>query len=257
MKGSCPANVTRFTPGGTNPDIRILPIEAPVSIEFNGIGYAVMMATPNELEDFALGFALSERIVEKRSDLEEVLVQPIERGWLVKIQIAAHCVGPMIERVRVRVSESSCGLCGLENLEQVMRPLPCLAASPELPPVPIFQALAELPGHQPLNAETGGVHAAAFCSMEGNIQFAREDVGRHTALDKLIGAMSKQGIEPTSGFMLLSSRCSYELVEKAVTAGCPTLVTVSTATSLAVSRASEAGLRLIALARPDSALRFN
>lgn len=249
-------HVRRLTPGDGTKAIRSIPVESPIALEFNGIGYAVMMATPVDLEDFAAGFSLSEGVVRNRGEIEEIETVETGQGWLLKIRIAKARVEPMIERVRVRVSESSCGLCGLENLEMVNRPLPVLPPPIAVQPEAIFLALSALDGHQPLNAATGGAHVAAFCSPDGHIRAAREDVGRHCALDKLIGALARAGIDPSSGFLLLSSRCSYELVEKTVIAGCTVLVTISTATSLAVERAQASGLRLIALARPDAALEM-
>ena len=254
MTGSTGVAVHRITPTGGDHITRAVPIEAPIAIEYNGIGYAVMMATPTDLGDFATGFSLSERIVGSAAQVESVEARETPDGWLLKIQIAPQCVAPMIERVRVRVSESSCGLCGLENLEQIARPLPPVSARLDVPDAAIFAALAALRNHQPLNTQTGGAHAAAFCAVDGQILLAREDVGRHTAFDKLIGALARAGIPAASGFFLLSSRCSYELVEKAVIAGCSTLVTVSMATSLAIERGRRAGLKLIFLARPDAAL---
>lgn len=255
MSGSVAIPAQRIAPDALPRTItRYVPIEAPIAIEYNGIGYAVMMATPTDLDDFAIGFSLSERIIGAASDVTCVEAVETDLGWLLKIDIAQTCVAPMIERVRVRVSESSCGLCGLENLEQVARPLPVLDASPAITDTAIFRAIKALRNHQPLNLATGGAHAAAFCDGAGQLLFTREDVGRHCALDKLIGALARDGMTPQSGFFLLSSRCSYELVEKTVIARCPALVTISTATSLAVDRARAAGLQLIALARPDSAL---
>jgi FdhD protein len=145
-------------------------------------------------------------------------------------------------------------LCGIENLEQALRPLPALLPTSTAGPAAIFHALEALRAHQPLNMATGAVHAAALCAADGAIRIAREDVGRHNAFDKLIGAMARADMTWDGGFALLSARCSYELVEKAVLAGCPLLVTVSMATSLAVERAAEAGLELIALARSDAML---
>ncbi len=257
MSGAVEVAALTLTPDGAHPSTRALPVEAPIAIEYNGIGYAVMMATPMDLEDFAVGFSLSERIVSRAAEIEEVEPHETPNGWLLKIQIAQSAVAPMIERVRVRVSESSCGLCGLENLEQVNRPLPLVMAQVKVAPEAIFAALDALRDHQPLNAATGGAHAAAFCDRLGNILLAREDVGRHCAFDKLIGAMARAGHRSSEGFALLSSRCSYELVEKAVIAGFPLLVTISTATSLAVSRAAQANLRLIALARADAMLELS
>ena len=255
MSGSVAIPAQRITPDAPHyATTRTVPVEAPIAIEYNGIGYAVMMATPTDLEDFAIGFSLSERIIGSASDVTSIEALETELGWLLKIAIAETCVAPMIERVRVRVSESSCGLCGLENLEQVARPLPVLDASPAITDEAIFRAIEALHNHQPLNLATGGAHAAAFCDRGGRILVTREDVGRHCALDKLIGALARDGMTPQSGFFLLSSRCSYELVEKTVIAACSALVTISTATSLAVERARAAGLQLIALARPDSAL---
>jgi len=159
-----------------------------------------------------------------------------------------------LDRARRRVSESSCGLCGMENIEQILRPLPPLTTRIATNSAAVVRALSSLQEHQPLSRVTGAVHAAAFCAPDGRICCVREDVGRHNALDKLIGALAVQGITASSGFMLLSARCSYELVEKTVRARCPMLVTISAPTSLAVERAIAADLTLVTLARPDSAL---
>jgi FdhD protein len=249
--------VTRLTPDDESSALRTLPTEAPIAIEYNGIGYAVMMATPHELEDFVTGFSLSERIIASREEIEGIDAHETDKGWIVRVTLCQERVDPMLERVRVRVSESSCGLCGLENLEQIARPLPPMQAQLDVSRAALFKALTALRAHQPLNAETGGAHVAAFCTPEGAIVVAREDVGRHCALDKLIGALARAKISPQTGFFLLSSRCSYELVEKTVVAGCPLLVTISTATTLAADRAAAAGLRLIALARPDAMLEID
>jgi FdhD protein len=253
-EGAAEQRVRRLAPDGHSEARRTLPIEAAIAVEFNGIGYAVMMATPTELEEFVTGFALSERIVLSADEIGEIAAHQTEKGWRVQVQIAPERVAAMIERVRVRVSESSCGLCGLENLEQVARPLPPVTAVLEVADAALFAALGHLRRYQPLNALTGGVHAAAFCDVRGNVRLVREDVGRHNALDKLIGALARARISPTTGFFLLSSRCSFELVEKTVLAGCPLLVTISTATTLAATRAAAAGLRLVVLARPDAML---
>jgi FdhD protein len=233
---------------------RAVAIESPIAIEINGLGYAVMMATPADLADFAYGFCLSERLIDAAADVIDVEDHDAANGTILRVTLAPERVDRVVERVRHRVSESSCGLCGIENLEQALRPLPPLAATSRADAPAIFRALEGLRAHQPLNAATGAVHAAALCGADGAIRLAREDVGRHNAFDKLIGAMLRAGADWDGGFALLSARCSYELVEKAVLAGCPLLVTISMATSLAVERAAEAGLRLIALARPDSML---
>lgn len=254
MTGTKDVAVLRLTPDDATPATRTLPSEAPIALEYNGVGYAVMMATPDQLEDFVLGFSLSERIIGSSDDVLGLDIHETNKGWIVRATLAQDYVEPMLERVRVRVSESSCGLCGMENLEQISRPLPRVVSMVEIRTEALFSALAQLRAHQPLNAMTGGAHVAAFCTPEGQIRLAREDVGRHCALDKLIGAMARAHMSAKDGFFLLSSRCSYELVEKTVIAGCPVLVTISTATTLAAERAEEAGLRLIALARPDAML---
>ena len=233
---------------------RIIAAEVPVAISLLGLGYAVMMATPADLEDFAFGFALSERLIDSASDVVRVDVREEESGILLGIELVPACHDRVLARVRHRVGDSSCGLCGIENLEQALRPLPTVPAPAALAPEAIFRALDAIRAHQPLNAETGAVHAAAFCDAQGEVLAAREDVGRHNAFDKLIGHGLRESRDMGAGFALLTARCSYELVEKAALAGLPMLVTISAPTSLAVERAEEAGLTLIALARSDSVL---
>ncbi|MBA3896662.1 MAG: formate dehydrogenase accessory sulfurtransferase FdhD [Sphingomonadaceae bacterium] len=234
--------------------VRPVAIETPVAIAFNGIGYAVMMASPVDLDDFAVGFARGERLIERARDV--LSIDRVERpqGELLRVNLAPECATRVVDRVRHRVSESSCGLCGIENLEQALRPLPRVAAQSATDEAAVFRALGELRSRQPLNAATGAVHAAAQCAADGSIVRVREDVGRHNAFDKLIGAMLRECAKWDGGFALLSARCSYELVEKAVLSGCPMLATISAPTTLAVARAAEAGLRLIVLARSDAIL---
>lgn len=247
--------VTRIGAGGeTAAEQRQVPAEVPVAISFLGIGYAVMMATPADLEDFAFGFARAERLIDAEVDIVGIEVREEERGVLLGIELVPARHGRVLERVRHRVSESSCGLCGIENLEQALRPLPPVPAPAPIRPDAIFAALAALRGEQPLNAATGAVHAAALCDAAGRVLAVREDVGRHNAFDKLVGHCLRAGRDIGAGFVLLSARCSYELVEKAALAGVPLLVTISAPTALAVARARDAGLTLVALARPDAML---
>ena len=215
------------------------------------MGYAVMMMTPADLEDFATGFALSERLLERGEALDGVDVHETPHGLVLRANLPPTRTERLLERVRHRVSESSCGLCGIDSLEAALRPLVPVTTQSEAEPAAIFTALAALRAHQPLNRETGAAHAAALCDAAGNIRLVREDIGRHNALDKLLGAMARAGQDWEDGFALLSARCSYELVEKAVLANCPLLVTISAPTALAIKRAKEAGLRLIVLARAD------
>lgn len=228
--------------------------EVPVAIECNGFGYAVLMATPADLENLAYGFAFSERLIDAAADVMDVVVHRAEKGIILRLTIAEACLPRVLERVRHRVSESSCGLCGIENLEQVLRPLSRRIPRADIPFEAIFRARDALAALQPLNAETGAAHAAALCSAGGAIRLVREDVGRHNAFDKLIGAMLGDGMTWDDGFALLTSRCSYELVEKAALSGCPLLVTISAPTALALDRAAGAGVRLVCLARADSLL---
>ena len=228
--------------------------EVPVALEFNGLSYAVMMASPTDLADFALGFALTEGLAKAPTDLSDVDVAEVENGWIVRAQLTGLGIEQLTDRVRTRVAESSCGLCGIENLEAVARALPQVPPHAALEPPAIFAALGKLRDHQALGRATGAAHAAAFCAPDGTILHVREDVGRHNAMDKLIGALATAGLGAANGFILSTARCSYEIVEKAVRAGAHTLVTVSLPTSMAVSRAKAAGLSLWSLARDDSVI---
>jgi len=229
--------------------------EFPVALEYNGLSYAVMMASPSDLEDFVTGFALTEGLAHAVEDISDIDLTETDKGWIARATISSLAVEQLAERVRTRVAESSCGLCGIDNLDVIAKPLPPVAAHEPIDPAAIFLALDALRDHQPGNRATGGMHAAAFITRTGEIVVAREDVGRHNALDKLIGAMARSGQAMASGFILSSARCSYEIVEKAVRAGATTLVTISVPTSMAAARAQAAGLSLFALARSDEILR--
>lgn len=234
---------------------RPLIVEAPVAIEINGIGYAVMMATPADLADYATGFLLSEQIIRDPSELTAVDHQPVANGgWMLRLTVASGSAAPLIERARLRLAEGSCGLCGIESLEQVMRPLEPVTARIDVAEGALFAAAGALRDHQPLGRATGAAHAAAFCDPQGQILAVREDVGRHNALDKLIGTLARRGISPAEGFILLSARCSFELVQKAIIAGSPVLATISAASTLAAEQARAHGLTLYSLVRPDSLL---
>ncbi len=229
--------------------------EVPVALEYNGLSYAVMMASPQDLEDFSIGFALSEGLAASAAECTDIAIAEVDQGWIVRTALSGLGVERLTERVRTRVAESSCGLCGIENLAEVARALPPVASHPPIEPAAIFAALHALPGHQPLSGKTGAAHAAAWVAEDGTIGCAREDVGRHNAMDKLIGAMARTGRTLSPGFILSTARCSYEIVEKAVRGGATTLVCVSLPTSMAVERARGAGLSLWALARSDSVLQ--
>lgn len=240
--------------GGVTAVTRELAEEVPIAIEFNGIGYAVLMATPSDIPELVLGFAQAERLIGPSDAPFDVDVHETEQGIIARATLPEGRADALLSRVRHRASESSCGICGVENLEQAIRPLPTVASVSRADGRAIFRALDGLKDVQPLNAQTGAAHVAALVGADGAIQLAREDVGRHNAFDKLIGAMRRRGLDWDGGFALLSSRCSYELVEKAVLADCPLLVTISAPTRLAAERAARAGLALVVLARSDALL---
>ncbi|SFP74661.1 formate dehydrogenase accessory sulfurtransferase FdhD [Sphingomonas rubra] len=247
--------VTVLRADGVEAGTRTIAVEAPVAIEVDGFGYAVMMMTPADLEAFAVGFMLTERLADTAADVVAVEPFEAEAGWIVRVALSDRCRGRIHDRVRHRTSDTSCGLCGLSGLEQLRRPAP-RAPTPTTDRAALFAALAALRDHQPLTAATGALHAAAACASDGAIVAAYEDVGRHNALDKLVGARAMAG-EPIGGFILVSSRISFEMVDKALVAGAPMLVGISAPTSLAIGHAVERGLTLAAIARRDSILLVN
>ncbi len=226
-----------------------------MAIECNGLGYAVLMASPGDLLDLGYGFALTERLIDGADDMLDAEVHSVARGMLLRLTLSPRVAGRLSDRVRHRTADSSCGLCGVESLEQALRPLPGRPVRWAGEDQVVFAALGALEAAQPLGAATRAVHAAAACAADGTIRRVREDVGRHNAFDKLIGAMLRKRLGWDDGFAVLTSRCSYELVEKAVLSDCPMLATISAPTALALARAREAGLELRVLARPDSLLR--
>ena len=231
--------------------------ETPIALEFNGFAYAVMMASPADLEDFVTGFALAEGLAATAAEVQNITAAEVPDGWIIRAQITGPGAARIADRVRTRVAESSCGLCGMENLAEVARPLPRVVPHAEIRPAAIFAALDALRPLQTLGRATGAAHAAAFASPEGAILALREDVGRHNAMDKLVGACWRNDQTLESGFVLSTARCSYEIVEKAVRGRATTLVTISLPTSMAVQRARDAGLSLWVLARDDSVICAN
>lgn len=245
-----PALILR--PDVATPGERRLAVEAPVAVEVDGIGYAVMMMTPADLQAFAVGFMLTERLADRAADVVDIDPFEGETGWILRVTLAEHCRGRILDRVRHRASDTSCGLCGIAGLEQLRRPVPGRPPRPYADRKALFAALAALRDRQPLNAATGAVHAAAACDATGTILAAYEDVGRHNALDKLIGALAVAG--GAADFLLVTSRLSFEMADKALAAGVAMLVGISAPTTLAVDHARAHGLTLIALARPDAML---
>lgn len=226
--------------------------EVPVALVYNGISHAVMLASPGDLEDFALGFSLSEGLIARPRDLLDLEIQPTAQGIELHLAISHQAFHGFKATRRQLAGRTGCGLCGQESLEQAMRPVPQVGQQLQLSASALETAIRELPTRQPLHQQTGGVHAAAWADREGHIQWVREDVGRHNALDKLLGALYRQGFDPAQGFLLLTSRASHELVFKAATAGIELLAAVSAPTSLALTHAQAAGLSLAGWLRPGS-----
>jgi FdhD protein len=233
-----------------------LPEEVPVAILVNSRSYAVMMATPSDLEDFAIGFALSEGLVKHPTDIANVLTFPSGDGFAADVSVAEEKL--IRERMVSRTLEGrvGCGLCGVEEMKDAIRMPSGKVQKATLTVDAVVKAYKTLPQHQPMNAVNRTVHAAAWVAPDGEIRLAREDVGRHNALDKLIGAMARAHIPPTDGFVLMSSRCSYELVQKCALAGIGALATVSAPTALAHRLALEAGMQLAALSK-DGVMLFH
>jgi FdhD protein len=235
-----------------------VPVEAPIAIETNGIAYAVMMATPLDLGDFVTGFLMAEGLALAHEVGEVALHATRDGAWgtgyVARVTLPPERLGPILERARRRVGDSSCGICGIEGVEAALRPLPPLSRPSAASPAAIKRGLDAMREGQVLGRRTRATHAAAFCDEAGAVLLLREDVGRHNALDKLVGALARAGIDPAQGFVVMTSRCSYELVEKTVRAGCPLLVTISAPTDLAARRARAAGLALAVVARDDTML---
>ena len=223
--------------------------EVPVALVFNGISHAVMLASPLDLEAFALGFALTEGLLADRSELYGVDVVPVANGIEVRLEVASACEFRMKERRRNLSGRTGCGLCGTESLDQVLRPMPALRKRLSVETSAISRALTAMTGQQPLQRISGAAHAAAWCEVDGTVRLVREDVGRHNALDKLIGALVHAGTAADEGFIAVTSRASVEMVQKTLMAGVSVLVAVSAPTALAVRVATDHGLALAGFAR--------
>ena len=226
--------------------------EVPVAMVYNGLSHAVMIGTPADLEDFALGFSLSEGILQSRGELLDIEIEQAKDGIAAMMTITQRRAAELGERRRTLAGRTGCGLCGVDSLDQVTRPLKPLADGLRVEAGAIRRALGELRKWQTLNALTGAVHGAAWVTPDGAIALLREDVGRHNALDKLLGAMARNTTDPAVGFALITSRCSFEMVQKAATCGIAMLVAISAPTALALRVAEAVGVTIVALARADS-----
>ncbi|TCR62491.1 formate dehydrogenase accessory sulfurtransferase FdhD [Bosea sp. BK604] len=251
-----PVRPLRFA-DGLLPEIAAeVAVEAPVNIVYGSLPYAVMMASPADLEDFVAGFSLTEGIIRGVDEIRDIVVTPKEEGIEVAVELAPGRFREHLARRRNLSGRTSCGLCGVETFDEVPLAAQRIGEEPPLSLGAIHAALEALTRHQPLNRLTRSVHAAAWCDRDGTILAAREDVGRHNALDKLIGARLRAGQGAGGGFVLTTSRASFEMVEKTAIFGAAALVTISAPTSLAIERARKLGLTLVSVARDDAAILF-
>lgn len=236
--------------GIATPGKRALPEEFPVALSFGGSTQAVMMATPADLEDFGIGFALSEALIRSPADIVSLQIVEADQGFDVQMQLAEDVQAALSARRRKMAGPVGCGLCGIESIEEALRALPDRdEVGLELSADDVREAVRSLSMHQKLRAETGAVHAAGFYQPGKGMLCVREDVGRHNALDKLIGAMARSGLHAANGAIVITSRVSVDMVQKAVIAGTGLLIAVSAPTALAVRTAEAAGLTLVGIAR--------
>jgi len=245
--------LVRLDGGGRAPGEAAVAEEVPVALVYGGRPHAVMMATPADLEDFAVGFTLSEGIVGAFREIAGLEVARHAQGVEVQVAIPEAAAARLEARARAMVGRAGCGLCGVETIQDALREVPPLPAGPAIPVAALWRAERELPARQTWNRETGSLHAAAWATLAGEPELVREDVGRHNALDKVIGALARTGRDPADGFAVVTSRASYELVQKAATAGIRALVAVSRPTGLAIGLAEACGMTLVALLRGTTA----
>ena len=237
-------------PGVTEGE-RAIPEETAIAFTFNTATYAVMMATPQDLEDFAVGFSLTEGVIPSIDAIEQIDIVEEEIGIELRIWLKAREATEFLGRRRKMAGPTGCGLCGIESLTEAMRPPPKVGEGRSFTPTELMAAIESLSPMQVLNHETRAVHAAGFCEPERGLVALREDVGRHNALDKLAGALARGGTSAREGLVVLTSRISIEMVQKAAMIGAPVVAAVSAPTALAVRMADEAGMTLIAIARKD------
>lgn len=246
------ADATHVRPGSRKPVRRTLPEESPVAMVYDGTTHAVMMATPADLQDFAAGFSLTEGIVTGIGQIASCEVIAQDNGIEARIWLAEDRAEALAARRRTLAGPVGCGLCGIDSLDQAIRPLPDLrGVGPLLDVDEVASATDSLRQWQPLHDQTRAVHAAGFLLPGKGVVLAREDVGRHNALDKLIGAMARQGVDAGQGALVLTSRVSVEMVQKCAMSGCGILIAVSAPTLHALRLAEDAGITLAAFARSE------
>jgi FdhD protein len=230
---------------------RIIPEETAIALTYNGGTYAVMMATPRDLRDFAIGFSLDESIIQSPDDLDSLDIVELDDGIELRMWLAQAKADRLSERRRHIAGPTGCGICGIDSIAEAVRPAAIVAQGRSFSPQQITAAMQSIPALQTINVETRAVHAAAFWTPARGIVALREDVGRHNALDKLAGALAQDKLSASEGMVLLTSRVSVEMVQKAAAMGAPLMVAVSAPTALAVRMADAAGITLAAIARAD------
>ncbi len=250
MSQSRQVEVKNWQDQGQRSGLDHIATEVPVALTYNRLSHVVMMVTPADLEDFALGFSLTEGIIPSAAELLSIRVLPREGGLEVAMTIPEEWFDRLATQRRNLTGRTGCGLCGAERIEQALRYPQPVSDTLRIGHASVQRALKNLQQHQPLQSLTGATHAAAWCNPQGEILLLREDVGRHNALDKLLGALAKQPFDPAAGFLLISSRASYEMVYKAASMGVQLLVAVSAPTTLAIEFAERCGLSLVGFARP-------
>lgn len=254
VPGGRPAAVVGVRAGQVFAATDWVALEVAVALEYNGISHAVMMASPTDLEDFARGFSLTEGIVDMVDQIRDIELVVSPQGYTLQIEIAAACFARLKDRRRSLTGRTGCGLCGTDSLAHaVRRPAPVAAPATPFHVAAVARALAALRSQQHLLDATGATHAAAWCHADGTIALVREDVGRHNALDKLVGALSVSEVDAPSGFIVVTSRASFEMVQKAACAGVALLAAISGVTALAIDVAQAAGITLLGFARGDNA----
>lgn len=250
-------SVERFKNGDVSTVDDFVAEEVPVVLMYNGVSHVVMLATPTNLEDFALGFSLTEGIIASVTELESVKVYQRSNGIEVQLKIPEARFQCLADKGRNLTGRTGCGLCGATTLKQAIKPPRSVSGDLKITAAQLTTALQNLSQHQKLNQITGAIHAVAWVEPEKGIIELREDVGRHNALDKLIGVLLKRNIDFRAGFMITTSRASYEMVQKATAVGVTILAAISAPTALAIRLAQESGLTLIGFARDETCVIYS
>ncbi|SFG29292.1 formate dehydrogenase accessory sulfurtransferase FdhD [Methylobacterium gossipiicola] len=251
-----PTLVVAYDDAVARADTRDLAVEMPVNLVYGSVPYAVMMTTPADLVDFAYGFSLTEGIVAEAEEIRGVTVEDGEGGLRLLVDLAPGRLREHLARKRAISGRTGCGVCGIDDLSALPMAETKAAASVVVEIAAVERALAALGDAQVLNRQTRAVHAAAWADLDGTLVAVREDVGRHNGLDKLIGALMRDRIDPATGFVVITSRCSFEMIEKAASLGASVVVAISAPTSLAIDRARRHGITLCAIARSDTLTVF-